>query len=100
MPVDLLGKEELTGHMHMTEEEFDILDELYFLQPYSYLQETLDFSPEKLKAILQELVGKGWVRVYRNATDEIDTRELGIAQSAEEYLYLASKEGLLIHNGR
>jgi DNA-binding MarR family transcriptional regulator len=76
------------------------LDELYFLQPYSYLQDTFDFSPGRLSAILQELVRKGWVRVYRNATDEIDTRELSLSGSAEDYLYLASKEGLLAHNGR
>lgn len=84
----------------MTEEEFDVLDELYFLQPYNYLQDTFDYSPERLKAILQGLVHKNWVRVYRNATDELEAEELNLAQSAEKYLYLASKEGLLVHNGR
>lgn len=84
----------------MTEQEFDVLDELYFLQPFSYLKEVLDMSEDALGRILEGLVEKGWVRVYENADDEADLSAIDLSRSAEKFLYLASKEGLLAHNGR
>ncbi|MFA0963033.1 hypothetical protein AB9P05_14605 [Roseivirga sp. BDSF3-8] len=85
----------------MTEEEFDVLDELYFLQSFTYLEDTLGLSREKLIQILQQLINKQWVKVYENATDELSADKLSLSSSeATKYLYLASKEGLLAHNGR
>ena len=85
--------------MTMTNDEFDVLDELYFLQSYEYLANTLDLSATKLKATLKTLLEKGWVKWYRSPIEEIDFESHQFEQDFWNYYYLASKEGLRAHNG-
>ena len=82
----------------MTELEFEILDELYFVQPFTYLQSTLPFDDNQLFEGLKSLVGHGWIRCYHNMTDEIDKENLDLEHKFKEYCYLASKTGLMAHN--
>ncbi len=82
----------------MTDEEFDTLDELYFLQSFSDLKKLVNIQEEKLKDVLAELLKKGWLRCYINPNDEIDFDELKFKKDYRNYYYLASKEGLLAHN--
>lgn len=85
----------------MTDEEFDVLDELYFLQPFNYLLEELELSEEVLKETLKLLLTKKWIRCYKDTSDEIfKTEDLDFEHQYQKYHYLASKEGLLAHNGR
>ncbi|OEK05338.1 hypothetical protein [Roseivirga misakiensis] len=84
----------------MTDEEFDVLDELYFVQPLAYLTEELSMSAEEIKPILKQLLEKGWVKCLHNMNDEVFEDELNFDADFEKYYYLASKKGLLAHNGR
>ena len=82
----------------MTEIEFEVLDELYFLQSYQYLINTLKIGDDILKSTLQELISKGWVRCYSSPSEEVDFELSVFAKEFKNYQYLASKAGLLAHN--
>jgi hypothetical protein len=82
----------------MTDLEFQILDELYFLQSYSYLTKAIDVSEIQIREGLKSLLIKGWVRCYRTPSDEIDFSNHDFETEYWSYYYLASKAGLLAHN--
>ncbi len=81
----------------MSDEEFDLLDELYFVQPYSVIQEALAWEDGKMLDTLVLLKDKGWIKCFtapdRECFDSINLHEVG-----KELLYLASKKGLMAHN--
>jgi len=81
----------------MTEEEFDLIDELYFVQSYDYLKQELDWEDEKLLVILQKLIDKEWINCYSSPDEEIFD-DPDIPNKGKTYFYLASKKGLLDHN--
>lgn len=82
----------------MTTLEFDVLDELYFLQSYKYLIETLKLSDDKLKRTLQTLLVNGWVKCYRTPMEELTFESSEFENDYWNYHYLATKAGLLAHN--
>lgn len=82
----------------MTDFEFDVLDELYFLQPYSYLLKTMKMDDLKVKSTLKDLLKKGWVKCYKSPSEELDTDQVDYENCFAEYHYLASKAGLFAHN--
>ena len=81
----------------MSDQEFDLLDELYFVQPYAVLQEALGWEDSQLLSTLTLLLDKGWIKCFttpdRECFDSINLHEVG-----KELLYLASKKGLMAHN--
>lgn len=85
----------------MSDLEFDVLDELYFVQPFSYLQDELELNEETLKNTLKLLLSKSWIKCFKTVTDEVlIIDELDFENHYKKYYYLASKKGLLAHNGR
>ncbi len=82
----------------MTDREFDVLDELYFIQSYSDLSSAIGLEDEILILTLTSLFDKGWIRVYHDIDLEVNSKEVNIKEHAIKYFYLASKEGLLAHN--
>lgn len=80
----------------MNDEEFDVLDELYFIISFDDLLEHSDLDRDALHRILIELKRKEWVRVYREQNEEIVDTDL--EADFESYFYLASKKGLMAHN--
>ncbi|NQZ76201.1 MAG: hypothetical protein HRT61_08835 [Ekhidna sp.] len=82
----------------MTNQEFDIIDELYFVTPYSQLKEQTEYSDDILSENLIRLIQKGWVKVYSSIDIEIAYDEASFQDSFKTYFYLASKKGLLRHN--
>lgn len=84
----------------MTDQEFDVLDELYFVQPFDYLMDELSMSVKELKLTLNSLLAQGWIKCLYNMNDEVFEDELDFENQFREYFYLASKAGLLAHNGR
>ncbi|MFY0592745.1 hypothetical protein [Roseivirga sp.] len=84
----------------MTDEEFDVLDELYFVQPFTFLLEELSMSAEEIKPVLKLLLDKGWVKCLRDMNNEVFDEDLKFEENYQNYFYLASKKGLLAHNGR
>jgi len=81
----------------MSDLEFDILDELYFLVHYNDLKGTLGLSDEDLKPILAKMVRKNWLRCYDEPDVELDASNIDIEINFRNYYYLASKEGLKAH---
>ena len=84
----------------MKEEEYIVLDELYFVVPYSELKSSLEISQGKLISILESLWNKGWLRCYDGLDNELDIHTADIHNHFDKYHYLASKEGLMAHNTR
>ena len=80
----------------MSDEEFELIDELYFVQSYDYLKQELDWEDEKLLFILQKLVDKEWISCFSSPDEEVFDPD--IPHKGKTYFYLASKRGLLEHN--
>ncbi|RAI90132.1 hypothetical protein [Algoriphagus yeomjeoni] len=81
----------------MSEAEFDLMDELYFVQPYTYLIETLAWEDELLLATLQSLYAQGLIKCL----DDPDTERFGavdISKEGKDLYFLATKKGLMAHN--
>jgi hypothetical protein len=81
----------------MTDREFDLLDELYFVQPYAYLKETLGWEDEMLLATLQLLYQKNFIKCLRHPDEEI-FEKIDVNHEGAELFYLATKKGLMEHN--
>lgn len=82
----------------MTEDEFDVLDELYFVLSFTELVDASGFEKQKLVPVLDSLYKKGWLKVYRDMDQEEAPDKTDIFKKHDSYLYLASKKGLLAHN--
>jgi hypothetical protein len=93
------------GH-DLSELQFDILDALYFVEPYqSLLSEVMaqsGASEQLIVADLKQLIAWRYVQVLRydeHANDWLKT-PFHDADDLHAFRYLATKEGLLVHNGR
>lgn len=95
---DILGKTAPT--ITVTDQEFDALDELYFVTTFEQLLQSLEWPPDKLRAVLQSLLEKDWIRCYLDHSQELLLQEADFENHYQSYYYLASKAGLLAHNGR
>lgn len=82
----------------MSDLEYDILDELYFLIHFSELIEKLGLSDGEVKPLLIKMNRKGWLRVYLEPDSEVPETDLDLEVKFRNYYYLASKEGLKAHN--
>ena len=81
----------------MTELEFDVLDELYFVLSYQQLVEACELDEQELVATLATLYEKGWVKVLQTVDDEA-IEPLDLPVKFHTYYYLATKKGLHAHN--
>ena len=82
----------------MTDLEFQVLDELYFLTSFQELAEATALPKNQLKAVLDQLGSKGWLRCYLSPDEELNVGDTRFTAHNEDLLYLASKAGLLAHN--
>ena len=82
----------------MSDLEYDLLDELYFIQSYHQIKKTLDWEDDTLKNTLNQLFQKGWLKCYLSPNEELFGKEIDLATGYRSYFYLASKEGLFAHN--
>lgn len=84
----------------MTEQEFDIIDEMYFLISFDKLQQELTLETTFLIDQLASLHAKGWIRILTGEEDAAPSALVNFKQEYRNYNYLASKAGLLAHNSR
>ena len=82
----------------MTDQEFDILDELYFVKTYAELEKDLPNLIITLSQELENLIQIGWVRVLDRYDNEIFMRGEELKANLEKYKYIATKQGLKAHN--
>ncbi|QNF34648.1 hypothetical protein HUW51_18650 [Adhaeribacter swui] len=85
----------------MTETEFDIIDELYFVNSFADIATTLALEEEELSQSLQELLKKGYVKCFFPDPDtEVDYNPATFREQGTHFYYLATKAGLMAHNSR
>jgi len=81
----------------MSENEFDLMDELYFVQHYSYIKETLGWKDERIIETLSSLHHQGLIKCLRSPDEEIFT-DVDFPLEGQDLYYLATKKGLMVHN--
>jgi len=81
----------------MSEEEFELMDELYFVQSFGYLKEVLNWEDEELLSTLQGLYKKELIKCLSGPDEEI-FGPANIPEKGKFYYYLATKKGLMEHN--
>ena len=85
----------------MTDAEFDILDELYFVTPFTELSKKTGLPAPVLTENLRRLMDVGYVRSFWPDPDtELAYEESSFGALVGDCHFLASKEGLLQHNTR
>ncbi|MEO9476392.1 MAG: hypothetical protein ABJG41_12695 [Cyclobacteriaceae bacterium] len=81
----------------MTDDEFNVLDELYFVQSFGDLVELSEYQASELIPILIALNEKGYIKFLKDVDEEWGTTTLKHDQFLNSY-FLATKKGLLAHN--
>jgi len=84
----------------MTDLEFDVMDELYFVISFIDLSRQTGVEEVQLKKVLEMLLSKNYVKCFENVSDELPHEQVDFEQNYRNYHYLASKEGLFAHNSR
>jgi hypothetical protein len=83
----------------MNEQEIDLLDELYFVQPYSEIKKALDWEDTVLQKHLYSLSQKEYIKILVNHDEEYDNSSDLESIPWINLYFLATKKGLLEHNG-
>ncbi|MCE3006922.1 MAG: hypothetical protein LW884_01040 [Bacteroidetes bacterium] len=86
----------------LNELQFRILDSLYFVEPFETIVAEAGASPAIVGAELKELIARRLVQVMafdEQAQDYLPTF-FHDADDMGAYHYLATREGLMKHNGR
>ena len=84
----------------MTDSEFDVLDELYFVQSFKDIEQLVVMPEKVLKNVLYEMLQKKWIKCLASPDQELTNSELDFENHYNTYYYLATKTGLLAHNTR
>ena len=83
----------------MSDNEFDVLDELYFVVSFPDLRSTLSLTDEELCTALQSLIRQGYVKIlYPDQDTEHEYDEATFGKHCQDYFFLATKAGLVVHN--
>ena len=85
----------------MNELEFEIIEELYFVTSFTALLTNLSTEKQELKEALTTMVKQEWVTQlqYNITSKEFEKNSILNLEQFEECSYLATKKGLLLHNG-
>ena len=82
----------------MTEPEFEMLDELYFIKNLEDLRKELKSAEYDIREELWKLIQKGWVRATVHKDQEVNLTEEDFQRDVNNYYFIATKNGLLAHN--
>jgi len=86
----------------MNDVQFQILDALYFVEPYENILAEVDATQPVVSAELRRMVAKGWVQAMEwdeRAGDYVRAR-FHDSDNLARFHYLATREGLLRHAGQ
>lgn len=84
----------------MNDIQFEIIDKLYFVEPYSTLLKEIQVPENVLKNELKEMIKLGWVQVMQfdeKYQDYVATPFFNV-DDLHSYYFLATKAGLLNHH--
>lgn len=81
--------------------QFKILDAVYFVEPFANILEEVEEPKAVLIDELRTLIDRGWIQVmaYDETRGDYQRSPIYDSDHMEDYAYLATKEGLLKHNG-
>lgn len=89
--------------MHaLTVAEFRLMDELYFVTTYRQLLQQLAMEEAEIQAALTSLLNKGFViqMHYSDSMKDYLKLEQPEFSSIERSAFVASRQGLMVHNSR
>lgn len=88
--------------IELTDLQFDILDSLYFVEPFERILDEVGQPENIVAAELRQMIARRWVQPMRYDDKVRDYVKSPVhdTDNLRAYHYLATKEGLLIHNGR
>jgi hypothetical protein len=81
----------------VTDFEFDIIDELYFVTSFDQLLGNLQCDADQLKIELKQMLHKGWIKCFEERGDEIYNAFDLFDEEHTRFFYLATKTGLQKH---
>ncbi|MDE0470889.1 MAG: transporter [Ekhidna sp.] len=84
----------------MTDIEYCIINEIYFVTRYDDIKSATGFDDEEIKVNLVSLIAKGFVKVYHLMEEELALENIDMERCYKSYFYVASKKGLFEHNQR
>ena len=87
----------------LDELEFDILDAIYFVESFEHIvEECREKNKNVIADALKQMIHKKWVVAMQFDEEKNDYVRSFIYDSDDmnAYHYLATKEGLLVHNGK
>ena len=84
----------------MNDLTYQILDALYFVEPYQKLKEEINVPEPVLKDELKRLISLGWIEVkeWDENTKDYITTPIFDSHNLEKYAFLITYEGLQQHN--
>lgn len=85
----------------LTELQFEILDAIYFVEPLEHILEDVGEPRPIVLDELKHMIDRGWVQVMQEDGTSGDYVRTNIFDSdnLQLYRFLATKDGLLKHNG-
>jgi hypothetical protein len=87
-------------HTLMSDLEFDVLDELYFIKSFDELLEATSLDEVVLVRTLLDLKQKDWIKPASIQDGHDIEDHFDVEHDPRKYHFLATKKGLLAHNGR
>jgi hypothetical protein len=86
----------------MTDLQFQILDECYFVSSYQNILDNIDCDESAFKESLANLLGNQLIAQLKfdSSTKDYDRLSIPDLNSLENSFFVATKEGLLRHNSR
>ncbi|MFN0048074.1 MAG: hypothetical protein ACKVOU_03000 [Cytophagales bacterium] len=84
----------------MSDLEFDIIDELYFVNSFTDLRDKLHLQEGQLKFQLLNLIENEWVNYFEELDGLQNPAVADLSKKLNDMFFLASKQGLLAHNSR
>lgn len=87
----------------LDEIEFDILDAIYFVEPFEHIvEECREKNKNVIADTLKQMIHKKWVSamVFSEEKNDFVRSFIYDTDDMNAYHYLATKEGLLVHNGK
>lgn len=85
----------------LNELQYQILDSLYFVESFVHILEEAEAPRPVVQDELRTMIDRGWIQVMQFEPERGDYIRTAIfdADNMQDYHYLATKEGLLKHNG-
>ena len=85
----------------LTDLQFQILDSIYFVESFEHIVEEAEQPVPIVVDELRTMIDRGWVQVmqFDDVKEDYVRTAIYDADNMQNYHYLATKDGLLKHNG-